>query len=326
MIFCEILPYFWLKFGYEITKLAKVYFKYLKFDKILFTKFMIKCQIKNLIKSLEMQILKSISEVLEFRKNCTGSVGFVPTMGALHAGHASLIKKSVEQNDNTIVSIFVNPTQFLLGEDLDKYPRNEVGDTKICELCGASAVFFPDANEMYGKDEPLILAPKELSSSLEGALRPGHFDGVCRVLNKFFNIIRPDRAYFGKKDAQQLTIIQNMVKNFFMNLEIVPCEIVRESDGLALSSRNSYLGDDELCYALKLSRSIMKASNLIKANELNALKIKAAMSECLEPLKVDYVAIVNRNFEPIENVELGNTIILVAAYVGKTRLIDNLWV
>ncbi|RAZ26305.1 pantoate--beta-alanine ligase [Campylobacter hyointestinalis subsp. lawsonii] len=273
-----------------------------------------------------MQILKSVSEVLEWRKNVKGSVGFVPTMGALHGGHASLIKKSVEQNDNTIVSIFVNPTQFLPGEDLSTYPRNEEADIKICSLSGASAIFFPKESEIYTKDEPLILAPKHLSSVLEGVKRPGHFDGVCRVLNKFFNLTRPDRAYFGKKDAQQLAIVQNMVKNFFLNLEIVPCEIVRGGDGLALSSRNTYLSDSELCYALKLSRALMKASNLIKAGELSSPVIKTAMQESLEPLKVDYAEIVNRDFEAIEKVILGNSIILVAAYVGKTRLIDNLWV
>ncbi|OCR87135.1 pantoate--beta-alanine ligase [Campylobacter fetus subsp. testudinum] len=273
-----------------------------------------------------MQILKSVSELLEFRNNCSGSVGFVPTMGALHNGHATLIKNSVSQNDDTIVSVFVNPTQFLPGEDLEKYPRNQNGDIKICELCGASALFFPNADEIYSKDEPLIIAPERISTILEGATRPGHFDGVCMVLNKLFNLVSPTRAYFGKKDSQQLVIVQNMVKRFFLNLEIVPCDIVRESDGLALSSRNSYLNDDELCYALKLSRSLMRASNLIKANELNSKIIKSSMNECLEPLKVDYIAVVNRNFEPIENVEIGNSIILVAAYVGKTRLIDNIWI
>lgn len=273
-----------------------------------------------------MEILRSVNEVIQFKSRLKGSLGFVPTMGALHNGHAALIKNSVANNDNTIVSIFVNPTQFLPGEDLEKYPRNESADLKICELCGASAVFLPKASEFYFENEPKILAPKPISTILEGASRPGHFDGVCMVLNKFFNLIKPTRAYFGKKDAQQLIIVQKMVNDFYMGIEIVPCDIVRENDGLALSSRNVYLGDDELCYALKLSRSLMKASNLIKSNELRSKVIKSAMLEVLEPLKVDYVAIVNTKFEEIEQIEIKNSIILVATYVGKTRLIDNLWV
>ena len=255
-----------------------------------------------------MQILKTISQLREFRSKCSGSVGFVPTMGALHAGHAELIKSSVTQNDHTIVSIFVNPTQFLAGEDLNRYPRT------------------PEVDEIYSKDEPKVIAPKELSSVLEGHSRPGHFDGVCTILTKFFNLIKPTNAYFGKKDTQQLLIVENMVKSLFMYINIIGVDIVRSSDGLALSSRNSYLNDDELAQALKLSRSLMKASNLIKANQLNSIEIKKSMSSILEPLKVDYIEIVDKNLKQIENIELGNSIILVAAYVGNTRLIDNLWV
>lgn len=272
-----------------------------------------------------MEILKTINQLIEFRQNLKESVGFVPTMGALHKGHASLISKSVSENKNTIVSVFLNPTQFLPGEDLEKYPRNDEGDIQICKYCGASAVFMPSVDEMYAKDEAIVQAPKELASVLEGAIRPGHFDGVCTVLNKFFNIIRPDRAYFGKKDAQQVAIVSQMVKSFFLGVEIVPCEIVRAKDGLALSSRNSYLSEEELYDALKISKSLVKASNLVKENELNSGIIQKAMNECLSPLKVDYIAIVNRKFENLDKIEIGNTIILVAAYVGKTRLIDNIW-
>lgn len=273
-----------------------------------------------------MEILKSVDEMLKFREGCNGNIGFVPTMGALHAGHASLIKKSVSQNDFTIVSVFVNPKQFLPHEDLNKYPRSEEADIKVSEICGANIVFMPSVDDIYFTHEPLITASKNLSSTLEGATRVGHFDGVCTILNKFFNIIRPNRAYFGKKDAQQLIIVEDMVKKFFFHLEIIPCDTIRESDGLAISSRNIYLNDDELCYALKLSRSLLKASNLIKSGNLNSSSIKTAMYECLEPLKVDYIAIVNKEFMPLEKIELGNSIILVAAYVGQTRLIDNLWV
>ena len=273
-----------------------------------------------------MQILQTISQLREFRSKCSSSVGFVPTMGALHAGHAELIKSSVTQNDHTIVSIFVNPTQFLAGEDLNRYPRTPEADIKICELCQVDAVFMPEVDEIYSEDEPKVIAPKELSSVLEGHSRPGHFDGVCTILTKFFNLIKPTNAYFGKKDTQQLLIVENMVKSLFMDINIIGIDIVRSSDGLALSSRNSYLNDDELAQALKLSRSLMKASNLIKANQLNSIEIKKSMSSILEPLKVDYIEIVDKNLKQIENIELGNSIILVAAYVGNTRLIDNLWV
>lgn len=276
-----------------------------------------------------MQILRTTNELQAFVKDAlaTGSeIGFVPTMGALHAGHSSLIKKSVSENAVTIVSTFVNPTQFLPGEDLDKYPKNEAADVKICELAGVNAMFIPSADELYFDDEATIVAPKNLASILEGKTRPGHFDGVLRVLNKLFNLIRPTRAYFGKKDAQQLAIVSDFVRTSFLPLQIVPCEIVRESDGLALSSRNAYLNESEKFEALKLSRALMKASNLIKQNELNVCKIKSEMLEILKPLAVDYVAVVDRKFNEISRVELGNTILLVAANVGKTRLIDNLWV
>jgi len=272
-----------------------------------------------------MQIIRKVDELVEFAKSINKTIGYVPTMGALHNGHISLIKRSVEENECTIVSIFVNPTQFLPGEDLEKYPKNEAGDTKICEMCGVDAIFLPDANEIYGSFEPLITAPAELSGKLEGATRPGHFDGVLRVLNKFFNMIKPNRAYFGKKDAQQLAIVQNMVKNFFLGVEIVPCEIVREADGLAMSSRNSYLDDEDKMLALKLSRALLNAGNMVKAGTKDCAEIKKKMLEILEPLNVDYVAFVDRKFNEIDKILLDDTIILVAAYVGKTRLIDNLW-
>lgn len=273
-----------------------------------------------------MQIIRTASELKNFIDSVSGEIGFVPTMGALHDGHVSLIKRCASENDITIVSTFVNPTQFLPNEDLDKYPKNEVRDIEICKSCGVAAIFIPSADEIYFESEPCIAAPKNLASILEGKTRPGHFDGVLRVLMKLFNLTRAKRAYFGKKDAQQLTIVQNMVKTMFLNLEIIPCEIVREKDGLALSSRNSYLNESEKLEALRLSKAIMKASNLIKQNELTASKIKDEMFEILKPLKVDYVAIVDRNFNEISKIEPKNSIILVAAYVGKARLIDNLWV
>lgn len=273
-----------------------------------------------------MQIFKNISDLKEYLSNLNGSIGFVPTMGALHNGHASLIKKSVSQNDHTIVSVFVNPTQFLPGEDYEKYPRNEENDKKICESCKADILFMPSADEIYSSIEPKVIAPLKVASILEGATRPGHFDGVLTIISKFFNIIQPDNAYFGKKDAQQLFLIQNLVKTMFYKTKINPCEIVREDDGLALSSRNSYLNDEEKMLALKISRALNKAKSMVENGEVLAKDIKAKMSEILEPLKIDYIAFVTRDFKEINKIEPENSIILVAVYLGKTRLIDNLWI
>ena len=273
-----------------------------------------------------MQILKNIDELKAWRNALNAnSLGFVPTMGALHDGHASLIKQAVNENDAVIASVFVNPTQFLANEDYNEYPRKQNDDIALVKGCGASAIFLPDASEFYMGDDTLISAPKELASVLEGQIRPGHFDGVCRVLNKFFNLIKPKRAYFGKKDAQQLLIVQKMVKDFFMDIEIKPCDIVREADGLAISSRNAYLNDGELLDALKLSRALKKAKSMIDEGKLASSDIKNAIKEILEPLEIDYIAITDKNLSLLDNVELGNTLILLAVRVGKTRLIDNLW-
>ncbi|MCI6989560.1 MAG: pantoate--beta-alanine ligase [Campylobacter sp.] len=273
-----------------------------------------------------MQIIKSVSELKNAVAKLDGSVGYVPTMGYLHEGHISLIKKSKSQNDITIVSVFVNPTQFLPNEDYEKYPKNEIADIKTCELSGVDMLFMPTPKEMYPSKDSSIIAPKELSTILEGATRPGHFDGVLTVLNKFFHLIKPQKVYFGKKDTQQLIIVKKFIQTTFMDIEVVPCDIVRSSDGLALSSRNSYLDEEDKLNALKISRSLLKASNLIKSGVTQTKEIKPAMQQVLEPLKVDYVEITNYMLEPIENIELTNTIILVAAYVGKTRLIDNMWI
>ncbi|MBR8462061.1 pantoate--beta-alanine ligase [Campylobacter sp. faydin G-24] len=273
-----------------------------------------------------MQVLKSVKELKEFVSTAHDEIGFVPTMGALHAGHESLIKRCVSENNVSIVSTFVNPTQFLPGEDLDRYPRTESSDIAMCERNGVTAIFIPDSREIYNDTEPLIIAPKKLSTILEGKTRPGHFDGVLMVLTKLFNLTRARRVYMGKKDAQQLVIVQNMVKSMFLNLEIVPCEIVRESDGLALSSRNVYISDEDKCNALRLSRSLNNALNLIKSGELDVSEIKANMLNTLEPLQVDYVAVVDREFNEISKIKPNESIILVAAMVGKTRLIDNIWV
>lgn len=272
-----------------------------------------------------MIIARSAQELHTALQTKTGSCGFVPTMGALHIGHRTLIDAARRANDTVVVSIFVNPTQFLPGEDLSKYPRREEADFKICELSGVDILFYPDVNAMYGSDEVRICAPDVRGFVLEGASRPGHFDGVLTVVMKLFNMVRPTHAYFGKKDAQQLALITQMVKNFFMDIEIVPMETVREADGLALSSRNVYLNTSERQEALKLSAALKSATKMVMQGNLSSADIKANMENILAPLDVEYVAIVSRAFESIDKVVIGDTIILVAARVGTTRLIDNVW-
>ncbi len=272
-----------------------------------------------------MIIARSAHELKDALQTRTGSVGFVPTMGALHIGHRSLIDAARKANDTVVVSIFVNPTQFLPGEDLSKYPRREEADFKICELSGVDILFYPDVSAMYGSDEVRICAPDVRGFVLEGASRPGHFDGVLTVVMKLLNMVRPTRAYFGKKDAQQLALITQMVNNFFMDIDIIPMDTVRESDGLALSSRNVYLSADERSEALKLSKALKNATKMVMQGNTESAQIKASMEAILAPLEVEYVAIVNRAFESLERVVIGDTIILVAARVGTTRLIDNVW-
>ncbi len=271
-----------------------------------------------------MKILTTIKELQEIRKNISSSVGLVPTMGALHDGHISLIKKAKAENSIVIVSIFVNPTQFLPGEDLDKYPRREEADKKICQICKVDYLFMPNISTMYEKEEVLIKAPNK-SYILEGERRPGHFDGVLQIVLKLFNLIQPHNAYFGKKDAQQLSLIIQMVKNLFLNINIIACDIVREKDGLAMSSRNIYLTSDQRNEALKISKSLRKAGELVAKKNLNVEIIKATMKEVMNELDIEYITVVNRNFKELKEVELSNTIILVTVRFGNIRLLDNIW-
>ena len=276
---------------------------------------------------LEMVIVRTIEALQEVKKTLSGSIGFVPTMGALHHGHLSLIQQAKKANDHLIVSIFVNPTQFLEGEDLDAYPRKEEADTKICQLAGVDILFMPTIDAMYEKDELSIGAPAIRGYILEGEKRPGHFDGMLQVVMKLLNLSGATNAYFGKKDAQQLALITQMVKNYFMDVNIIPCDIIRDENGLALSSRNVYLQGDEKIRALSLARSLKRATKMVMAGELNVEVIKKEMLVVLEETdQVEYVAIVDREFNALDRVEIGNTIILVAAWVGKPRLIDNLWI
>ncbi len=276
---------------------------------------------------LEMVIVRTIEALQEVKNALSGSIGFVPTMGALHHGHLSLIQQAKKENDHLIVSIFVNPTQFLEGEDLDAYPRKEEADTKICQLAGVDILFMPTIDAMYEKDELSIGAPAIRGYILEGEKRPGHFDGMLQVVMKLLNLSGATNAYFGKKDAQQLALITQMVKNYFMDVNIIPCEIIRDENGLALSSRNVYLQGEEKTRALSLARSLKRATKMVMAGELNVEVIKKEMLIVLEETdQVEYVAIVDREFKALDTVEIGNTIILVAAWVGKPRLIDNLWI
>jgi len=276
-----------------------------------------------------MKICRTINELQTWRKEQTQTIGFVPTMGALHQGHRSLMLESKKKSELLVVSIFVNPTQFLEGEDLDKYPKKEESDLAICERIGVDCLFLPNIEMMYEKDELSVLAPKIRSYTLEGSSRPGHFDGVLQIVLKLFNLVQPHYAFFGKKDAQQLSMIEHMVDRLFLPLEIVPCETVREDDGLALSSRNVYLSKEQRVNALLLSKSLKKASSLVLSDVLNTQKILDEMQlffKDVDGVVVEYIAIVSRAFEELQEVQPQNSIIVLAVRVGETRLIDNLWI
>lgn len=254
------------------------------------------------------------------------SVGLVPTMGYLHEGHRSLIEKAVSENDRVVVSVFVNPTQFGPNEDYDDYPRDIEKDYALCSDAGASLVFNPTPDEMYFPDRCTTVNVEGLSKGLCGAKRPVHFGGVCLVVSKLLNIVTPDRAYFGEKDAQQLAIIKRMVRDLSMDVQIVGCPIVREADGLAKSSRNTYLSADERQAALVLSRSLNKAKAAMEDGMRNASEIYKVISDEIasEPLaKADYIEIVDsETLQPVETVEK-DVLVAIAVFVGKTRLIDN---
>lgn len=276
-----------------------------------------------------MQVVKTIKEVreivAEWRKQGL-SVGLVPTMGFLHEGHQSLIEKSASQNDRTVVSVFVNPIQFGPNEDLEAYPRDIEHDKAIVEKAGGSLIFHPEPAEMYPGHFTSFIDTTETTELLCGAVRPIHFRGVCTVVGKLFNIVCPDRAYFGQKDAQQLATIRRFVRDLNFPLEIVPCPIVREADGLAKSSRNTYLNPEERKAALILSKSLKLGREAIEKGERNAKKIIDIISQNLatEPLaRIDYVEVVDfENIQRIETIE-GETLVAIAVYIGKTRLIDN---
>ncbi len=276
-----------------------------------------------------MEITGSIQNVRETVKKWRQqglSVGFVPTMGYLHEGHKSLIVKAVSDNDKVVVSDFVNPIQFGANEDLSTYPRDIELDKKLCEAAGADLIFHPQPDEMYASDFSTYVEAQNVSRELCGRTRPTHFRGVCTVVCKLFHIVMPDRAYFGQKDAQQLAVIRRMVRDLNMDIEIVGCPIVREADGLAKSSRNTYLNEEERKAALALSKAIFYGEEMIRNGERKAKVVLAAMRSIIEeePLaKIDYVEMTDADsIEPIETAQ-GRTLTAIAVYIGKTRLIDN---
>lgn len=277
-----------------------------------------------------MKIVKTISEVREIIKEWKKagySIGFVPTMGYLHKGHGSLIEQSVKNNDKTIVSIFVNPTQFGPNEDLEKYPRDIKRDSELVQSLGGDIIFNPEPEEMYGKKGYTTIKVEGLSEKLCGISRPTHFAGVCQVVSKLFNIITPDNAYFGLKDFQQYIIIKTMVDDLNFPVKINPVEIVREESGIALSSRNIYLTDDEKKSAPSLSCALKKAKELIEKGEDNCNKIIEEMKNLILSYpftKIDYIKIVDINtLEEIDKIKQSGYAVLLAVYVGNTRLIDN---
>ena len=274
-----------------------------------------------------MQVTKTVEEtrkqIKQWKKEGK-TIGLVPTMGFLHEGHASLIRKCREQNDIVVVSDFVNPTQFGPNEDLEAYPRDFERDSKLCESLGADLIFAPSPEDMY-HDPHAFVSIDTLSETLCGKTRPIHFKGVCTVVTKLFHIVSPDRAYFGEKDAQQLAIIRKMVKDLNFDIEIVGCPIVREEDGLAKSSRNTYLNDKERQAALCLSRAVKTGKEVIYtgADAKEVLNPMKAIIEAESLARIDYVMMVDAlTMQQVEKVDR-DVLVAMAVYIGKTRLIDN---
>ena len=291
---------------------------------------------------LNLKIISNVEKLREEIKNLkiskNGTVGLVPTRGALHKGHLSLVEKCRKENDIVIVSVFVNPTQFGPNEDYDKYPRTLDADAKLCEDAGVDILFAPSPKDIYdeyyfkNKETTLICPPYDVVNKLCGKSRPGHFDGVCTIVGKLFNITKCDRAYFGKKDAQQLFIIKKMVRDLNFDIEITGCPIVREEDGLALSSRNTYLDNNARKNALNISHALYKVKGLCKKGVKEADTLIDTALAYMENLEVEYAEIVSVDtFEKIDIIEQSTenkALMLVAAKVdsngSKVRLIDNI--
>ena len=276
-----------------------------------------------------MRVVERINDVRSTVKEWKSQglkVGFVPTMGYLHEGHESLIKKASEENDKVVVSIFVNPIQFGPKEDLASYPRDLKRDSEICERAGANLIFHPENEEMYFNDFSTFVDMNGLTNGLCGKSRPIHFRGVCTVVSKLFNIVAPDRAYFGEKDAQQLAVIKRMVRDLNIDIEIIGCPIVREKDGLAKSSRNTYLSIEERSAATILSKALNIAREKIKDGERTSSNIISTIKEIIESEKlarIDYIEVVDSfSMEGVDTIEK-SVLVAIAVFIGKTRLIDN---
>lgn len=277
-----------------------------------------------------MKVVSTIKEVREIVKTWKAegkSVGFVPTMGYLHEGHESLIKRAVAENDVAVVSIFVNPMQFGPTEDLASYPRDLEADSKLCEAAGAKLIFHPEPEEMYHDGFCSFVDMNGLTNALCGLSRPVHFRGVCTVVSKLFNIVKPDRAYFGEKDAQQLAVIKRMVDDLNMDIEIIGCPIIREADGLAKSSRNTYLSEETRKQAVILSKAIFMGKKMIEDGERNPNVVIEEMKKLINTMPladIDYVEIVDQ--ATMKNVEViaGDILCAIAVRMGgEARLIDN---
>ncbi|KAF2956602.1 pantoate--beta-alanine ligase [Marinitoga sp. 38H-ov] len=277
-----------------------------------------------------MEVIKTISEMKEIRNKFIRegkTIGFVPTMGYLHKGHLSLVEQARKDNDIVVVSIFVNPTQFGPNEDFDRYPRDLNRDLELLKPYNVDYIFNPEVEEIYAKNYSTYVEETKLTKVLCGKSRPGHFKGVTTIVNKLFNIVRPTKAYFGQKDAQQFRVLRKMVDDLNMDVEMIEMPIIREEDGLAMSSRNIYLNSEERKQALALSKSLKKAKELYENGERDTKKIKEEMKRVFDknPLvKIDYIEIVDEyNLENVDIIEK-KVLVAVAAFVGKARLIDNI--
>lgn len=277
-----------------------------------------------------MEVIRTVKEIKEkvnSWKTKGATVGLVPTMGYLHDGHMSLVHKAVSENDYVIVSIFVNPIQFGINEDLDRYPKNMEQDTKLCQEANVDAIFYPSAAEMYPSGFSSFIDMSHITETLCGASRPGHFRGVCTVVMKLFNITSADNAYFGQKDAQQLAVIKRMVKDFNMNIKITGLPIVREKDGLAMSSRNTYLSQEERTASLCLSKSLIEALQMFRQGTKDVLLLKQHIEQTITSTpftKIDYIEIVDpETMQPIKHIET-SALCAIAVFINQTRLIDNI--
>ncbi|MGQ9864004.1 MAG: pantoate--beta-alanine ligase [Bacteroidia bacterium] len=276
-----------------------------------------------------MEILRTRQEIRNWREKCHGTVGFVPTMGALHQGHLSLVQKSLSQTDTTLVSIFVNPRQFGPEEDFDRYPRTLEADLRLLSSEGVHAAFTPPQEEIYCEDDEIHLSLTRLSRYWCGAARPGHFDGVSLVVTKLFNLVQPTHAYFGEKDFQQLRIVQKLVSELFFPITIVPCPIVRQEDGLALSSRNQYLSPEGRAQAIALYKALEYIKALLPTTlivEEILQKTRAYVQDRFPGVQIDYLTIVDEEtLEPLQSLrQAARPRALIAAYVEGVRLIDNM--